>query len=72
MARKYMDSCFAWIIASMSFLNGYAVASNVVALGVILPDLLAHFQTSQAMLGMLGSIKFAIADLTSGEITTSF
>ncbi|ELT95099.1 hypothetical protein CAPTEDRAFT_157611 [Capitella teleta] len=66
---KFTDSGFAWIVAAMSFLVLYTVAANVLALGVILPDLLAYFQVSQAMLGVLGSVKIFVNDIASGTLT---
>ena len=65
--KSHTDSGFAWIVALMSFCALFAVGANVVVLGVILPEFLDHFQFSQAMLGILGSVKIAVFDICSGE-----
>ncbi|ELU02436.1 hypothetical protein CAPTEDRAFT_198031 [Capitella teleta] len=62
----FTDSWFAWLISVMSFCTFYALSANVVSLGVILPEFLDHLQVSQAMIGLLGSIKIATFDLTAG------
>ncbi|ELU02437.1 hypothetical protein CAPTEDRAFT_198032 [Capitella teleta] len=65
---KFTDSGFAWIVTVASFLALYALAANIFSLGVLLPDLLEHFQVPQGMLGMLGSAKMLICDVTCGTL----
>ena len=55
------------LAAFMSFCTLFALGANVIVLGVILPEFLDHFQFSQAMLGILGSVKIAVFDICSGE-----
>jgi hypothetical protein len=65
--RKYTDSCYSWLITTMSFCILYAMSANIVAFGVFLPEFVTHFQKSQALLGLLGSIKLAVFDVCSGK-----
>ncbi|ELT95097.1 hypothetical protein CAPTEDRAFT_224440 [Capitella teleta] len=65
---QFTDSGFAWIVTAMSFFVLYAVNSNFISLGPLLPDLLSHFQVSQAMLGMLASVRIVICDAASGTL----
>ncbi|ELU18318.1 hypothetical protein CAPTEDRAFT_224661 [Capitella teleta] len=66
--RKYTDSGFAWIVTLMAFLSSYAGAANLMMIAIILPDLLDYFQVSQAMIGLAGSLKLFVCDISSGVV----
>ena len=54
---RYTDSCFAWIIVLASFLVSFGQAANGIAMSVLVDPLLAYFQETQAMLGLLGALR---------------
>lgn len=64
---QYTDSGFAWVIVATSFLASVGMIANVTSLGVLFPELLEHFQVSQAKMGLIGSVKIVISDFLAGE-----